>query len=65
MNNYEKNYYNLNFIFFFEFFYIDIVIFKKCINMSLFRSVVAIAFQSIFHVEMHQNDFFYFLKSYF
>jgi hypothetical protein len=65
MNNYEKNYYNLNFIFFFEFFYIDIVIFKKCISTSLFRSVVAIAFQSIFHAEMHQNDFFYFLKSYF
>jgi len=26
------------------------------------RSVVAIAFQSAFRAEMHQNDFFYFLK---
>ena len=33
MNNYEKNYYDLNFIIFFEFFYIDIVILKKCIKI--------------------------------
>ena len=65
MNNYEKNYYNLNFIFFFEFFYIDIVIFKKCINMNLFGSVVAVAFQSVFCAKMHQNDVFYVLKNYF
>jgi hypothetical protein len=24
--------------------------------------VVAVAFQSVFYAEMHQNDFFYFLK---
>jgi hypothetical protein len=24
--------------------------------------VVVVAFQSVFHAEMHQNDFFYFLK---
>jgi len=31
--------------------------------MSLFESVVAVVFQSVFHSEMHQNEvFFYFLK---
>jgi hypothetical protein len=29
---------------------------------SLFGSVVAIAFQSVLHSEMHQNNIFYFLK---
>jgi hypothetical protein len=28
----------------------------------LFYSVIAVAFQIIFCVEMHANDFFYFLK---
>ena len=28
----------------------------------MFGSVVAVAFQIIFHAEMHANDFFYFLK---
>jgi hypothetical protein len=27
---------------------------------GLFESVVAIAFQSVFYAEMHQNDVFYF-----
>jgi len=31
----------------------------------MFGSVVAVAFQSVFHAEMHQNDiFFIFLKSF-
>ena len=35
-------------------------------TISLFGSVVVVAFQSIFHAEMHQNDiFFYFLKNIF
>jgi len=29
---------------------------------DMFGSVVAVAFQITFHVEMHVNDFFYFLK---
>ena len=32
---------------------------------SLFGSVFAIAFQSVFRAEMHQNDFFLFLKKLF
>jgi hypothetical protein len=33
------------------------------IDASLFKSVVMVAFQNIFHIEMHQKDiFFYFLK---
>ena len=32
------------------------------VNHSRFGSVVAIVFQSVFHLKMHQNDFFYFLK---
>jgi hypothetical protein len=39
--------------------------YQKCINMRLFGSVVAITFQSVFRAEMHQNNFFYFLKNYF
>jgi len=27
--------------------------------------VVAVAFQSVFHAEMHQNDVFLFFKNYF
>jgi hypothetical protein len=34
-------------------------------HQGLFGSVVAIAFQSAFHSEMHQNDIFLFLKNYF
>jgi hypothetical protein len=31
--------------------------------VSVFGSVVAVVFQNIFHLEMHQNNiFFYFLK---
>jgi hypothetical protein len=34
----------------------------QCLKVSaLFESVVAVAFQSIFHAEMHQNDVFLFL----
>jgi uncharacterized protein (DUF427 family) len=51
MNNYEKK--------------IIIKMYQKCINMRLFGSVVAITFQSVFRAEMHQNNFFYFLKNYF
>jgi len=29
---------------------------------SVFDSVVLVAFQIIFHAEIHANDFFYFLK---
>jgi len=29
---------------------------------GLFENVVTVAFQSVFHAEMHQNDVFYFLK---
>jgi hypothetical protein len=32
---------------------------------SMFVSVVAVVFQITFRVEMHVNDFFYFLKNYF
>jgi hypothetical protein len=31
----------------------------------VFVSVVAIAYQSVFRVEMHQNDVFLFFKNYF
>jgi hypothetical protein len=31
----------------------------------VFRNVVAVAFQSAFYVEMHQNNIFLFLKNYF
>jgi len=34
-------------------------------HSSLFGSVVAIVFQSAFHLKMHQNDIFLFLKNYF
>jgi hypothetical protein len=30
--------------------------------LNLFGSVVAVAFQSVFRAEMHQNDVFLFLK---
>jgi len=33
--------------------------------LSVFGSVVAGAFQNIFHSEMYQNNFFLFLKNYF
>jgi hypothetical protein len=29
-------------------------------EFSLFESVVVVGFQSIFHLEMHQNNVFYF-----
>jgi len=32
------------------------------IEMSLFRSVVEIVFQSIFYLEMHQNNIFFIFK---
>jgi len=32
------------------------------LNLSLFDSMVAVAFQITFRAEMHVNDFFYFLK---
>jgi hypothetical protein len=32
---------------------------------SLFRSVIVVAFQSVFHTEMHQNNVFLFFKNYF
>jgi len=28
----------------------------------MFKSVVIVAFQSVFHSEMHQNNIYYFLK---
>jgi hypothetical protein len=31
-------------------------------RLCVFESVVSIAFQSVFHLQMHQNNFFYFLK---
>jgi hypothetical protein len=31
-------------------------------HKGLFGSVVVVVFQSAFHSEMYQNDFFYFLK---
>jgi hypothetical protein len=31
----------------------------------MLESVVAVAFQSAFRAEMHQNDFFLFFKNYF
>jgi hypothetical protein len=33
-----------------------------CSKKLVFGSVVAVAFQSAFYLEMHQNNFFYFLK---
>jgi hypothetical protein len=39
---------------------------KNLSNAGLFGSVVAVAFQSVFHAEMHQNNiFFLFFKNYF
>jgi hypothetical protein len=38
---------------------------KKKKEYMLFGSVVAVAFQSTFRAEMHQNDVFLFLKNYF
>jgi hypothetical protein len=35
------------------------------VNHSMFGSVVAIVFQSAFHLKMHQNDVFLFFKNYF
>jgi hypothetical protein len=32
---------------------------------GMFESVVAVAFQSAFHVELHQNNVFLFFKNYF
>jgi hypothetical protein len=29
----------------------------------MLRSVIAVIFQSVFHLEMHQNDIFLFLKN--
>jgi len=34
-------------------------------HQGLFGSVVAIAFQSAFHSEMHENDIFFILKKLF
>jgi hypothetical protein len=34
-------------------------------SLGMFGSVVAAAFQSVFHAEMHQNDVFLFFKNYF
>ena len=31
-------------------------------QLGVFESVVPVAFHSAFHSEMHQNNFFYFLK---
>jgi hypothetical protein len=31
----------------------------------MFKSVVAVVFQSVFHVEIYQNDVFLFFKKYF
>ena len=33
--------------------------------MCLFGSLVAVIFQSVFRIEMHLNDIFYFLKNIF
>jgi hypothetical protein len=30
--------------------------------LSLFESVIAVTFQSVFHLEIYQNNIFYFLK---
>jgi len=39
------------------------IVIDPALCRSLFGSVVAVAFQSAFHAEMHQNDvFFYFFK---
>jgi hypothetical membrane protein len=35
------------------------------LNLSLFDSVVAVAFQITFRAEMHVNDVFSFFKNYF
>jgi len=32
------------------------------LNKGLFGSVIAVVFQSAFHANMYQNDFFYFFK---
>jgi hypothetical protein len=41
---------------------ISAIVLKQCLTERVFGSVVAVAFQIIFYVEMHVNDFFYFLK---
>jgi hypothetical protein len=38
---------------------------KEPISLSLFGSVIAAAFQIVFHAKIHQNDVFLFLKNYF
>jgi hypothetical protein len=34
-------------------------------EFNLFGSVVVVGFQSIFYLEMHQNDVFFIFKNYF
>jgi hypothetical protein len=42
---------------------------RRCMSRErergMFESVVVVAFQSVFHAELHQNDVFLFLKNYF
>jgi hypothetical protein len=35
---------------------------KEPISLSLFGSVIAAAFQSVFHAKIHQNDVFFIFK---
>jgi hypothetical protein len=37
---------------------------NKC-HISVFDSVIAVAFQSVFHSKMYQNNIFLFFKNYF
>jgi len=36
--------------------------FENVLNLRPFESMVAIVFQSVFYLKIHQNNFFYFLK---
>jgi hypothetical protein len=40
-------------------------VFDKREVMSVFGSVVALGFQSVFHLEKHANNVFLFFKNYF
>jgi len=38
---------------------------ERRVDLDMFGNIIVFAFQSIFHVEMHHNDFFLFFKKLF
>jgi hypothetical protein len=39
--------------------------YKRYINQGVFASVLAVTFQSVFYLEMYQNNIIFILKNYF